>query len=104
MTFRSAALLLLTATFLTPAAAQDKKPPVKKAAGPTEIETDHWQIDASMPALPSKDFDQMLEQYYKVWQRKVGPDKGLSEKLKLKLYFDREEFSGHPGRVGGHSL
>ena len=76
MSFRAGVLLLLLALPLTPAAGQDKKPPPKKPAGPAEIETDHWRILGT--ALPGKDFDQMLEQYYKVWQHKVGPDKGLS--------------------------
>ena len=102
MPFRAGALLLLLALSLTPADAQDKKPPAKKPAGPVDFETDHWRILGGVPVLPGKDFDQMLEQYYKVWQRKVGPDKGTAEKLKLKLCFDREEFNGQPGRSGGY--
>jgi hypothetical protein len=96
MSFRAGALLLLLAlSSMTPAAGQDKKPPPKK---PAEFETDHWRIVGGVPVLPGKDFEQMLEQYYKVWQRKVGPDKGAAEKLKLRLHFDREEFNGQPGR------
>jgi hypothetical protein len=96
---RAAAFMLLALLPLTPAAGQDKKAPVKKAA---ELETEHWQILAT--ALPSKDFDQMLEQYYRVWQRKVGPEKSPSGKLKLKLYSDREEFNSQPGRTGGYAI
>src|SRR5262245_10446162 len=98
---RAAAFILLALLHLTltPVEAQDKKGPVRKSA---ELETEHWQILAV--ALPSKDFDQMLEQYYRVWQRKVGPDKSPSGKLKLKLHTDREEFNSQPGRSGGYAI
>src|SRR5437773_9092160 len=67
MSLRSVALLLCLALPLTLGAPlgsargeQDKKPPARKSAGPTDIETDHWLVSASIPALPTKDFDQML--------------------------------------------
>ena len=99
MSVRAAALLFLLPLLLTPAEGQDKKIPARK---PAELETEHWQIHAS--GLPGKNFDEMLERYYQLWQRKAGPDKGLSRKLKLKLYFDREEFNSQPGRSGGYLL
>jgi hypothetical protein len=80
---------------LTWAAAQDKKPSPRK---PAEFETEHWQIQGGLPILPGKDFDQMLEQFYRVWQRKIGPEQGIARKLRLRLSFDREEFNGPPGQ------
>jgi hypothetical protein len=100
MAFRGAALLLFVALPLS-LGAQDKKPPPKKAPGPLEFETDHWAINSSLPILPGKDFEELIEAYYGLWKRKAGPAAGPAGKLKLKLYFDKEEFNGLPGRTGG---
>ncbi|MBI3856506.1 MAG: hypothetical protein HY293_12535, partial [Planctomycetes bacterium] len=103
MGFRASAWALLLAALLSgnPLLAQDKKPPPKKPAGPLEFETDHWAISSPLPVLPGKDFEELLEGYYKLWQRKAGPAAGPAGKMKLKLHFDREEFNGLPGRTGG---
>src|SRR5256885_5798660 len=103
MAIRAAALLLLLA-LPSAGAEQDRKPPTKKPAVPTDLETDHWIVDLSVPTLPDKDFENLLEQYFKLWQRKVGPEKGPAGKLKLKMYFDREEFNGVPNRTGGYAM
>jgi hypothetical protein len=92
MSVRCIALLLL---LCIPLPAQDKKPTPK----PLELETAHWTVSSSIPALPSKDFEPMIEGYYKLWQRKLGD--GAASKLKLKLYFNRDEFNALPGRTGG---
>src|SRR5438132_2927369 len=65
MPFRTPVLRLCLALPLT-GSAQDRKPPAKKPASPTDLETDHWLVNMSIPALPNKDFDQMLEAYYKL--------------------------------------
>src|SRR5438067_442185 len=103
MPFRCAALLLFIALPLG-LDGQDKKPPARKAPGPLEAETEHWAINSATGMLPGKDFEEMLEQYYALWKRKAGPANGPSGKLKLKLYFDREEFNSQPGRTGGFLL
>ncbi len=111
MAHRMALLVVLLAL---PLAAQDKKPPVRRPAGPLELETAHWKVTASVPAVPGKDFEEMLEAYYGLWEKKAGAagaagSKGgtttaFTGKLKLKLYYDREEFNSQPNRQGGYFL
>ncbi len=114
MPFRIAALAILLLLPI-PLAAQDKKPPTKKpVAGPLELETEHWKVTAAIPAVPSKDFEEMLEAYYALWQKKAGAatasggggggTTAAAGKLKLKLYYDRTEFNSQPGRQGGYFL
>jgi hypothetical protein len=110
MRFRSAIAILLVLSLAL--AAQDKKPPSKKAPGPLDLETEHWKVTATIPAVPGKDFEEMLEAYYALWEKKAGgatASKGsgttaAAGKLKLKLYYDREEFNSQPGRQGGYLL
>jgi hypothetical protein len=92
MSVRCAALLLLLSA---PLPAQDKKPPAK----PIDFETAHWAVSSPLPVLPAKDFEPMIEAYFKLWQRKLGD--GAAGKLRLKLYFNRDEFNALPGRTGG---
>ena len=100
MALRFAALLLCLAA---PSFAQDKKPaPPKKPAFGGDIETDHWTISTSVPMLPGKDFEEMIEGYYAFWHKKLGPDKG--PKMKMTLYFDRDDFQALPGRTGGYAV
>ncbi|HLY10494.1 MAG TPA: hypothetical protein VKW04_14420, partial [Planctomycetota bacterium] len=94
-----------------PLPAQDKKPPVKRpAAGPLDLETAHWKVTATVPAVPGKDFEELLEAYYGLWEKKAGAatasgggggTTAAAGKLKLRLYYDREEFNSQPNRQGG---
>src|SRR5437868_8193328 len=107
------ALLLLLPIPLS-AAEQDKKPPPKKpAAGPLDRETEHWKVTAAIPAVPGKDFEEMLEAYHALWTKKAGAatasgngagTTAAAGKLKLRLYYDREEFNSQPGRTGGYFI
>ncbi|MBV8880763.1 MAG: hypothetical protein JO332_12400, partial [Planctomycetaceae bacterium] len=107
----SLALILLLPVSLD---AQDKKPPRKPAGGPLELETAHWKVSAAIAAVPGKDFEEMLEAYYELWQKKAGSatatggggggTTAAAGKLKLRLYYDREEFNSQPNRQGGYFL
>jgi hypothetical protein len=107
-----AAILAVLLLLPFPLSAQDKKPP-KRPAGPLELETDHWKVTSAVPAIPGKDFEEMLEAYYALWEKKAGgatasaggrATTAAAGKLKLKLYYDREEFNSQPGRQGGYFL
>ena len=113
MVLRLACLALLLVVPI-PLTAQDKKPPAKKPpAGPLDLETEHWKVTASIPAVPGKDFEEMIEAYYALWQKKAGAatasgngggTTAAAGKLKLKLYYDREDFNSQPGRTGGYFI
>jgi hypothetical protein len=110
MNFKVGALAILLMVPV-PLGAQDKKS--RKPAGPLDLETDHWKVSASIPAVPGKDFEEMLEAYYGLWRMKAGAatasgggggTTAAAGKLKLRLYFDREEFNSQPNRQGGYFL
>lgn len=100
MATRAAALLLIFA-LPTLGAAQDRKPP-RKPTGPVDLETQHWTISTEF-APPDKEFDVLVDKYYDLWQKKVGPSAGAG-KLKMKLVWDRDEFNAMPGKTGGYLL
>jgi hypothetical protein len=93
MSVRCAALVLLVAL---PLPAQERKP-----ARPLDFDTPHWIVSSPLPLVPAKDFQAMLEGYYSLWQRKLGD--GAARKLKLRLYYSRDEFNALPGRTGGYA-
>lgn len=103
MGLRCAALLLL-ACLTAPAVAQDKKPPPKKpTTGPAEFETDHWIVGfASAPVIPGKDFEELIEKYYELWQKKSGGEPAA--KLRMKLHLEREAFNSTPNRTGNFAV
>jgi hypothetical protein len=104
------ALLVLLPLDLT---AQDKKPPTRKPAGPLDLETEHWKVTSAVPAVPGKDFEVLLEAYHGLWSKKAGAavasgggggTTAAAGKLKMRLYYDREEFNSQPGRSGGYFI
>jgi hypothetical protein len=104
------ALLVLLPLNLT---AQDKKPPTRKPAGPLDLETAHWKVTSAVPAVPGKDFEELLEAYHGLWSKKAGAavasgggggTTAAAGKLKMRLYYDREEFNSQPGRSGGYFI
>jgi hypothetical protein len=103
-------LLVLLPLNLT---AQDKKPPTRKPAGPLDLETAHWKVTSAVPAVPGKDFEELLEAYHGLWSKKAGAavasgggggTTAAAGKLKMRLYYDREEFNSQPGRSGGYFI
>jgi len=112
MTFRLAALALLVLLPLN-LTAQDKKPPTKKTAGPLDLETEHWKVTSAVSAVPGKDFEVLLEAFHGLWSKKAGAavasgggggTTAAAGKLKMRLYYDREEFNSQPGRSGGYFI
>jgi hypothetical protein len=104
------ALLVLLPLDLT---GQDKKPPTRKPAGPLDLETAHWKVTSAVPAVPGKDFEELLEAYHGLWSKKAGAavasgggggTTAAAGKLKMRLYYDREEFNSQPGRSGGYFI
>jgi len=113
MTLRFGVLALAALLPLTLTAQDTKKPTKKPAAGPLDLETEHWKVTSTIPAVPGKDFEELLEAYYALWARKAGTaaasatgggTTAAAGKLKMKLYYDREEFNSQPGRSGGYLL